>query len=123
MTYQLHDYELDSVVLEEERIVFSFPKGFYIPDQDGQQAKPIRRRLVFSLGKDGCVFVRKTNKRRTKWKYISFEEFAALLKKGTFLVSDEYDSKLHGGKMIQLYGDANLELFIEGITNVACING
>lgn len=36
---------------------------------------------------------------------------------------DEYDGKLHGGKMIQLYGDTNLELFIEGITNVVCING
>ncbi len=100
-----------------------FQRGSTYPIKTDSRAKPIRRRLVFSLGKDGCVFVRKTNKRRTKWKDISFEEFATLLKKGTFLVYDEYDSKLHGGKMIQLYGDTNLELFIEGITNVACING
>lgn len=39
MTYQLYDYELDSVVLEEERIVFSFPKGFYMPDEDGQKER------------------------------------------------------------------------------------
>ena len=33
MKYQLHDYEIDSVTLENDSIVFSFPNGFYVTEE------------------------------------------------------------------------------------------
>ena len=32
MNYQLHDYEVDSIILKKDRIIFSFPNGFYVEE-------------------------------------------------------------------------------------------
>lgn len=46
MNYQLHDYEIDSVVLENDRIIFSFPNGFFVADENGQELKPLRKKPI-----------------------------------------------------------------------------
>lgn len=129
MYYELHDYEIDSVVLEDESIIFSFPKGFYVEDENGQPIDPPKKKLVFYLDVDGyyaesCIFIHKITRNR-RWKEISFDQFTALFKKGNMIIHDEYDSKYANWKMIQLNAAArwsNIELFITDIVDIACLD-
>lgn len=129
MQYQLHDCEIDSLVLKNNRIIFSFPKGFYATDENGQELKPLRKKLAFVIDKgvfssedpDSFIFVRQTKRRG--WKEISFKRFTSLFKKGNMIVHDEYDSKFTNWKMIQLNARTkwtNIELFITDIIDVEC---
>ena len=57
------------------------------------------------------------------WKDISFKKFISLLKKGSMIIYDEYDSKLTNWKMLHLNactGRSNIELFITDIIDIAC---
>ena len=129
MQYQLHDCEIDSIVLKDNRIIFSFPNGFYATDENGQELKPLRKKLAFVIDKgvissedpDSFIFVRQTKRRG--WKEISFKQFTSLFKKGNMVIHDEYDSKLTNWKMIQLNARTkwtNIELFITDIIDVEC---
>ena len=131
MNYQLHDYEIDSVVLENDRIIFSFPNGFYVADENGQELKPLRKKLAFIIDKDSFpndplesfIDIRRINRRMNGWKKISFKQFSSLFKKGNMVIYDEYDSKLTNWKMIQLNAGtsrSNIELFITEIIDVEC---
>lgn len=131
MNYQLHDYELDSVYFEDGAIVFSFPKGFYVTDENGQELKPRRTKLAFILDRSCCpneplesfIFIRRINRRRNGWKDLSFKRFAALFRKGNMIVHDEFDSKLTNRKIIELNACtswSNIELTIVDIIDVVC---
>ena len=131
MNYQLHDYEIDSVVLENDRIIFSFPNGFFVADENGQELKPLRKKLAFIIDKDSFpndplesfIDIRRINRRMNGWKEISFKQFSSLFKKGNMVIYDEYDSKLTNWKMIQLNAGtsrSNIELFITEIIDVEC---
>ena len=131
MKYQLHDYEIDSFILEKESIILSFPNGFYAEDDNGNEIKPLRHKLVFTVDRTCCpdeplesfVFIRRINHRMNGWKDISFKQFSSLFKKGNMVVHDEYDSKLTNWKMLQLNAStsrSNIELFITDIIDVAC---
>lgn len=126
MEYELHDYEIDAVVLERDRIIFSFPKGFYVA---GDQGRTLPKKLAFVLDKECCpdespesfIFIRRINRRRNGWKDITFKQFISLFKKGNMIIHDEYDSKLTNWKMIQLNACtacSNIELFITDILKV-----
>ena len=130
MNYQLHDYEIDSVTLEDDKIIFSFPDGFYVADDQGQEIKPRRKKLVFTIDRGLCtdaslesfVFIRKRG--RFGWKDISFKQFTALFKKGNMIIYDEFDSKLGERKIIQLtpcVTGGNIELLMEDIVDIACL--
>ena len=130
MQYQLHDYEIDSVTLEDDKIIFSFPDGFYVADDQGQEIKPRRKKLVFTIDRGLCtdaslesfVFIRKRG--RFGWKDISFKQFTALFKKGNMIIYDEFDSKLGERKIIQLtpcVTGGNIELLMEDIVDIACL--
>lgn len=129
MNYQLHDYEIDSVVLENDSVIFFFPNGFHVEDENGQAAKPLRKKLVFHIDTDGFALesflsIRKINWNRRGWREISFQRFTALFKKGNMIIHDEYDSKLTNWKMIQLNTcsqGTNIELFITDIANIECL--
>lgn len=132
MNYQLHDYELDAILLENDRIIFSFPNGFYVEDENGQELKPIRKKLAFTVDKECCpneplesfIFIRRIKRRMNGWKDISFKQFTSLFRKGNMVVHDEYDSKLTNWKMIQLNAStrrSNIELFITDIIDVECL--
>ena len=132
MNYQLHDYELDAILLENDRIIFSFPHGFYAEDENGQELKPIRKKLAFTVDKACCpdeplesfIFIRRIKRSRKGWKEISFKQFTALFKKGNMVIHDEYDSKLTNWKMIQLNAASscsNIELFITDILDTECL--
>ena len=54
MKYQLHDYEIDSFILEKDSIILSFPNGFYAEDDDGNEIKPLRHSLVFTVDRTCC---------------------------------------------------------------------
>ena len=129
MRYQLHDYEIDSVILENNRIIFSFPNGFYVVDENGQELKPLRKKLAFIIDKDHApnepiesfITIRRINWRMNGWKEISFKQFSSLFKKGNMVIHDEYDSKLTNWKIIQLNActnRSNIELFITDIMGV-----
>ena len=129
MRYQLHDYEIDSVILENNRIIFSFPNGFYVFDENGQELKPLRKKLAFIIDKDhspnepieSFITIRRINWRMNGWKEISFKQFSSLFKKGNMVIHDEYDSKLTNWKIIQLNActnRSNIELFITDIMGV-----
>ena len=130
MQYQLHDYEIDSVTLEDDKIIFSFPDGFYVADDQGQEIKPRRKKLVFTIDRGLCtdaslesfIFIRKRG--RFGWKDISFKQFTALFKKGNMIIYDEFDSKLGERKIIQLtpcVTGGNIELLMEDIVDIACL--
>jgi hypothetical protein len=131
MKYVLHDYEIDAVILDQNKIIFSFPDGFYVEGSDGQELKPLRHKLIFTIDRTGCeqypvesfMSFRRIKRGWSSWKNISFKEFNALFKKGNMVIHDEYDSKLTNWKMIQLnactkYG--NIEMFITDIESVEC---
>ena len=131
MKYQLHDYEIDSFILEKDSIILSFPNGFYAEDDDGNEIKPLRHSLVFTVDRTCCsneplesfVSIRRINHRYNGWRDISFKQFISLFKKGNMVIHDEYDSKLTNWKMLQLNASAsrsNIELFITDIIEVAC---
>lgn len=134
MNYQLHDYVIDSVVLEDNKIIFSFPDGFYVVDENGHPLRPPRKKLAFIIDIDkdrfpdkaleSFIFIRRINRRGNGWKDISFKEFTSLFKKGNMIIHDEYDSKLTNWKMIQLNACTkcgNIEMFITDIRNVECL--
>ena len=54
MKYQLHDYEIDSFILEKDSIILSFPNGFYAEDDNGNEIKPLRHKLVFTVDRTCC---------------------------------------------------------------------
>ena len=131
MKYQLHDYEIDSFILEKDSIILSFPNGFYAEDDNGNEIKPLRHSLVFTVDRTCCpnetlesfVSIRRINHRYNGWRDISFKQFISLFKKGNMVIHDEYDSKLTNWKMFQLNASAsrsNIELFITDIIDVAC---
>ena len=74
MKYQLHDCEIDAIVLENNRIIFSFPDGFYVTDENGQELAPLRNKLVFVIDKEtnesleSYVSVRRIKRGRRGWK-------------------------------------------------------
>ena len=131
MKYQLHDYEIDSIVLESNKIICSFPNGFYVVDENGQELRPPRKKLAFVIDKDSFpneslesfIFIRRINWRRNGGKDISFKQFSSLFRKGNMVIHDEYDSKLTNWKMIQLNSStnrSNIELFITDVIDVEC---
>ena len=131
MKYQLHDYEIDSFILENDSIILSFPNGFYAEDDDGNEIKTLRHKLVFTVERTSCpdeplesfVFIRRINHRMNGWKDISYKQFVSLFKKGHMVVHDEYDSKLTNCKMLKLNANtsrSNIELFITDIIDIAC---
>ncbi len=131
MKYQLHDYEIDSIILEKDSIILSFPNGFYVEDDNGQDIQPLMHKLVFTIDRECCpdvplesfIFIRRTNHRMNGWKDISFKQFVSLFKKGYMIIYDEFDSKLTNTKMFQLNActtRSNIELFIEDVIDIAC---
>ena len=124
MNHNLHDYEIDSVVLDGDRIIFSFPDGFRVTD-DGREM--MMGKLVFIIDRTCCsdapldsfLFIRRHLP--LGWRDISFRQFTALFKKGNMLIHDEYDSKMTNWKMIQLNANtrwSNIELFITDIEKI-----
>ena len=131
MNYELHDYEIDSVEFEDNKIIFSFPNGFYVEDDQGCEVKPSRRKLVFTINKGCCsdspsesfISIRRITRRGKKWKEISFQQFKSLFKKGNMFIYDEYDSKSDDCKMLQINTNTKwnvIEFFITDIENVEC---
>ena len=127
MKYQLHDYDIDSITLENDKIIFSFPKGFYVTYENGKELEPLRRKLVFTIDRGCCTdeplesFISIRRRGRFGWKDISFKHFSTLFKNGNMVIHDEYDSKLTNWKMIQLNACtrwSNIELFITDILNI-----
>ena len=129
--YNLHDCDIDAVTLNGNQIVFSFPDGYYAEDDNCQEIKSLRRKLVFTIGQyqpdeslDAYIEIRRISRNFKRWREISFKEFTALFKKGNMTIHDEYDSKLTNWKMIQLNADSrssNIELWITDIIDVQCI--
>ena len=128
MRYQLHDCTIDSIVLENQRIVFSFPDGFFIVDENGQALKPLKKKLAFLIDTNGfplesSLYIRRIKRSRRGWKEISFKQFSSLFKKGNMVIHDEYDSKFTNWKMIQLNACtswSNIELYITDIADIEC---
>ncbi|MBQ3099427.1 MAG: hypothetical protein IJC50_00400 [Clostridia bacterium] len=129
MYYILHDYEIDSVTFEENKIVFSFPEGFYVEDQHGKDVTPLRHKLIFTIDRSGCdnesveSFVEIRRRKRFGWKEISVKQFLALFKKGNMFIHDEYDSRLTNCKMLMINTNTkwnNIEMFITDIEDVLC---
>ena len=58
MKYQLHDYEIDSFILEKDSIILSFPNGFYAEDDNGNEIKPLRHKIKNHIcPSDKCGFL------------------------------------------------------------------
>ena len=131
LKYQLHDYEIDSFNLEKDSIILSFPNGFYVEDDAGNEITPLRHKLVFTIDRtcyaesslESFIFIRRVNRHMNGWKDISFKKFLSLFNKGNMVIHDEYDSKLTNWKMLQLNAStsrSNIELFITDIIDVNC---
>ena len=132
MKYQLHDFEIDAFILENDKIILSFPNGFYAEDDNGNEIMPLRHKLVFTVDRVGYrpdeslesfIVIRRVNRRYNGWKDISYKQFISLFRKGNMIIYDEYDSKLTNWKMLQLNACArrsNIELFITDIIDIAC---
>ncbi len=125
MKYQLHDYEIDSISLEEDRIIFSFPQGFYAQDEKGKEIQPLPKKLIFHIEKDSpqepleaYLHIRKHNYFGKRRKDISFQQFTALFKKGNMCIYDEYVSKFTNARMLQISASAWIEMYIDNIGEI-----
>ncbi len=132
MVYSLHDFFLTRMTLKKDKITFYFPEGFYAVSDKGKEIKPKRLIFTIDVGKyniKSFISVRMakgTNRGYTLWKDVSLRKFLRLLKKGSLIFFDEYDSKLTNAKMFQLHTSGehkvgyNIELFITDIVSVDC---
>lgn len=128
MKYQLHDCELSSISLENNRIILSFPNGFCIEDNGVLKLDPSRKTLAFTIDKGlipneslDSFFSIRLSKKGKSWKNISFNRLTTLFRKRSMLVYDEFDSKLGDRKLFQLNSctdQLNIELLIEDITDI-----
>ena len=132
MRYQLHDCKIDSVILEDDAIVLSFPDGFCAEDDSGCDTEPLKHKLVLTIDRachpdeplESFVFIRRIKRSRNGWKDISFKRFVSLFQKGHMVIFDEFDSKLTNRKMFQLNAPtswSNIEMFIEDIADISCL--
>ena len=131
MDYSLHDFFLTRMTLKKDKITFCFPDGYHDVNDKGKEIKPKKLILTIDTGKyevKNYISVRmaKPNRGCTVWKDVPLRKFLRLLKKGSLIFFDEYDSKLTNAKMFQLNtGDKhktgyNIELFITDILSVEC---
>ncbi len=132
MVYSLHDFFLTRMTMKKDKITFCFPEGYYAVNDKGKEIKPKKLLLTIDTGKyavKNFISVRMskcTNRGYTLWKDVPLRKFLRLLKKGSLIFFDEYDSKLTNAKMFQLNtsdehkAGYNIELFITDILSVEC---
>ena len=130
MRYQLHDSQVDGLIMEENRILFTFSQGFWKTDENGKQVEQMHNcQLVFYIEKgdalmEDCIFVRLSKKGKT-YKTVALRTFIGLLRKSAFDVDMEYDCAFSNRKMLQLYSNSlqtRVEIFIEEIQKVEYIH-
>ena len=106
MDYSLHDFFLTRMTLKKDKITFCFPDGYHAVNDKGKEITPKKLILTIDTGKyvvKDFIYVRmaKSNRGCTVWKDVPLRKFLRLLKKGSLIFFDEYDSKLTNAKMFQ----------------------
>ena len=123
MKYQLHYYEIESFILEKDSIILSFPNGFYAEDDNGNEIKPLRHSLVFTVDRTCCpneplesfVSIRRINHRYNGWRDISFKQFISLFKKGNMVIHDILNSIR---KMADINKNCTFEIWDKAAHNI-----
>lgn len=129
MKYNVHDYIIDAITLEGDSIIFSFPEGFHVANENGQELEPQRKKLVMTVDRtnwvnggkwplESFISVRMSRNGQT-WKKVPFKKLSGLLRKSVLIVWNEYEG-YWSQKMLQMRSRSGIdvEMFIENIESV-----
>lgn len=131
MKYELHDSQINNILIDENKIVLSFSEGFWELDTNGKEASQKQNsKIIFNIDNEFSVPIEdfisiRISKRKNVFKPLSLRDFKKLIKKSPFDVYMEYNCVFSSRKFLQLYSNkirALVEIFIEDIKSVEYIH-
>jgi hypothetical protein len=131
MKYELHDSQINNILIDENKIVLSFSEGFWELDTNGKEfSQKQNSKIIFNIDNEFSVPIEdfisiRISKRKNVFKPISLRDFKKLIKKSPFDVYMEYNCVFSSRKFLQLYSNkirAFVEIFIEDIKSVEYIH-
>ena len=129
--YELHDSQINDILIGENKIVLSFSKGFWELDTNGKEySQKQNSKIIFNIDNYFSVPIEdlisiRISKRKNVFKLLSLRDFKKIIKKSPFDVSREYNCVLSSSKFLQLHSNkirALVEIFIEDIKSVEYIH-
>ena len=129
--YELHDSQINDILIDGNKIVLSFSKGFWELDTNGKESfQKQNSKIIFNIDNEFSVPIEyfisiRISKRKKVFKPLSLRDFKKLIKKSPFDVNMEYNCIFSSSKFLQLYSNkigALVEIFIEFIESVEYIH-
>ena len=131
MKYELHDSQINDILIDENKIVLSFSEGFWELDTNGKESSQKQNaKIIFNIDNEFSVPIEyfisiRISKRKNVFKPLSLRNLKKLIKKSPFDVHMEYNCVFSSRKFLQLYSNkirALVEIFIEDIKSVEYIH-
>ena len=131
MKYELHDSQINDILIDENKIVLYFSEGFWELDTNGKESSQKQNsKIIFNIDNEFSVPIEdfisiRISKRKNVFKPLSLRDFKKLIKKSPFDVYMEYNCVFSSSKFLQLYSNkirALVEIFIEDIKSVEYIH-
>ena len=134
--YELHDRQINDILIYGNKIVLSFSEGFWELDTNGKESSQKQNsKIIFNIDNEFSVPIEdfisiRISKRKNVFKPLSLRDFKKLIKKSPFDVDMEYNCDFSSRKFLQLYSKysnsnkirALVEIFIEEIKTVEYIH-
>ena len=129
--YELHDSQINDILIDGNKIVLSFSEGFWELDTNGKESSQKQNsKIIFNIDNEFSVPIEyfisiRISKRKKVFKPLSLRDFKKLIKKSPFDVNMEYNCLFSSSKFLQLYSNkigALVEIFIEFIESVEYIH-
>ena len=130
MKYQLHDSQINQIILGNDTISLQFSEGFWATNEHGKMTDQLKNcEIVFEIDRNDLpiedFIAIRVSKKGGVYKTVSIAKFVSLLKKSPFNVYLEYNCDFASSKMLQMHSNALCicaEIFIEEIKNVEYIH-
>ena len=130
MKYQLHDSQINQIILGNDTISLQFSEGFWATNEHGKMTDQLKNcEIVFEIDRNDVpiedFIAIRVSKKGGVYKTVSIAKFVSLLKKSPFNVYLEYNCDFASSKMLQMHSNALricAEIFIEEIKNVEYIH-
>ena len=131
MKYELHDSQINDILIDGNKIVLSFSEGFWELDTNGKESSQKQNsKIIFNIDNEFSVPIEdfisiRISKRKNVFKPLSLRDFKKLIKKSPFDVYMEYNCVFSSRKFLQLHSNkirALVEIFIEDIKSVEYIH-
>ena len=117
MKYELHDSQINDILIDGNKIVLSFSEGFWELDTNGKESSQKQNsKIIFNIDNEFSVPIEdfisiRISKRKNVFKPLSLRDFKKLIKKSPFDVYMEYNCVFSSRKFLQLYSNKIIKLF------------